>query len=727
FLVSFGKEVPTHWGDDDYKQEILIYIPAEYTGDVFFHVFDPDCGGIHDEINEAWNTTTRFSILSGRTTELQSRSFQEDSSVDNRWVSIFNLPLTEGQLIGSAYLFAIKIEGGAGDDGNLYQIRVSSAESNMPIPDVVYTMEQVCFRQASNKSEVVELTFDPPLANETPVIIRAFDNDDPGVITLDTPARKKLQVRDYGNDRWAEDSFRVQPGESVEKWRLRIQQGPSLNNDMVIYVKDGQKDEYLPIRYPILLQPLNRAPEIQTQTAIDTSTSCQVIFFDATGTTDADGDQINYEWNFGDGTTGNGMKVSHRYTRPGHYQAMLTAIDNSITDCKISTQIIPVIINTPPVAEAGLNRKGCPGEIFQFDGSRSFDRDGRITNYEWDFGDGSTGQGKAVTHTYENTGIFKVRLKVTDDSQSTCNTAVDDLVVRINNPPIANAGPDQLTGRLTVAFDGTQSNDPEGESLIYIWGFGDGSPPRTGATPVHTYREPGTYLVSLTVRDRSSTRCDEDSDQMTVIINRPPNADPGEPQIGCTGESLNFDASNSKDRDGEIVSFSWNFGDGKSATGITANHLYDQPGIYTVTLTVDDNSATEASRDINVTEVRINVPPVAVASADPEACINGKINFDGSLSYDPDGDYLTYQWDFGDEQIGTGSSTVHYYTAPGLYTAKLTVRDGSETGCSETSTQIQVKINEPPVAVTGPDIFTCSSTVDFDGSQSHDPDGAIIE
>lgn len=727
FLVTFGKECPTHWGDDDFIQEVLIRVPLDFKETVHIQVFDPECGGQYDEINRNWNTQTTF-ILLGAAGAMNRREFGEDPAADARWMTLFSASADQGEMGDNYYQFKLRVEGGTGDDGNLYHVRASLSNERMTeIAGVDYYLENVCFRQPELENEVIELNFDPPLANETPVDIYTFDNDDPNIITLFTPVRPNLVLRNYGNNQNVKNTFRVQAGESVDIWTLRIQRGPSHNNDMAIYVEDGVKKEPLLIHYPIRIAPLNRAPEIQTETTTPNLSDCQTVAFDASATTDPDGDNMTFEWNFGDGQTGSGIKTTHRYTQPGTYQAMVTVTDNSKTDCKVSTHVIPVVINQPPVAEAGLNQTGCPDETFQFDGTRSYDRDGQIATYSWDFGDGESASGKLVTHKFARPGQYKVKLTVTDDSGTTCDTASDELAVTINQPPIANAGPDQKVGILTVSFDGTQSHDPEGDQLTYIWDFGDSSPLKMGATPVHTYRQPGTYQATLTVRDQSNTECNEDVDDMIVIINEPPVADPGDPQIGCVNESISFDAGRSKDNDGSIIKYHWDFGDGATADGPNPTHTYAGPGVYTVTLTVDDDSGTNVSRDINVTQVTINQPPTAVIGNIPVVCVNGKVNFDGSLSYDPDGFINDYIWDFGDGQIGTGPNPVHYYNESGTYDVKLTVRDNSGTDCAEVSARSKVIVNEPPVAVHPDDIFTCSSTVEFDGSQSYDPDGKVVE
>jgi parallel beta-helix repeat protein len=123
-----------------------------------------------------------------------------------------------------------------------------------------------------------------------------------------------------------------------------------------------------------------------------------------------------------------------------------------------------------------------------------------------------------------------------------------------------------------------------------------------------------------------------------------------------------------------------------------------------------------------------NYPPTADAGPDQYVKVNQTVNFDGSVSYDPDGDTLTYKWDFGDS-TSTGwlssSKTSHSYNKPGNYTVTLTVSDGSLTdnNACKISVSRTGNNNTAPVANAGPDQYVkVNQTVNFDGGKSYDPD-----
>ncbi len=144
----------------------------------------------------------------------------------------------------------------------------------------------------------------------------------------------------------------------------------------------------------------------------------------------------------------------------------------------------------------------------------------------------------------------------------------------------------------------------------------------------------------------------------------------------CVGLDCDFDASTSTDPDGSIVSYSWDFGDGSpAASGVTPpTHTYATGGFYNVTLTVeDDEGATNSvTQTIGVFDPAVNVPPMASFTVSDKAL---DIALDASASADVDGTIVSYDWDFGDGNTGSGVTTSHTYLAPGTYTVELTVTD----------------------------------------------------
>lgn len=161
--------------------------------------------------------------------------------------------------------------------------------------------------------------------------------------------------------------------------------------------------------------------------------------------------------------------------------------------------------------------------------------------------------------------------------------------------------------------------------------------------------------------------------------NRAPVAHAGEDQEVIKEEKVYFDGSGSTDPDGDELSYSWDFGEESTGTGANPSHVYSTEGYYTVNLTVSDDEGLEDSDSILITVISTsgNHGPIAQAGADQYVETGDTVNFDGSGSSDPDGDTLSYSWDFDDGSTGSGATPSHVYNSAGTYKVILTVSDAS--------------------------------------------------
>jgi len=206
-----------------------------------------------------------------------------------------------------------------------------------------------------------------------------------------------------------------------------------------------------------------------------------------------------------------------------------------------------------------------------------------------------------------------------------------------------------------------------------------------------------------------------------------PFAVPTGPGFAARNRPASFDGSASWDRDGDTLSdYRWDFGDGGVGTGMTAEHTYTALGTYTVSLVVSDGVVDSAPGTMEITVVGETLP-VAHAGPGYETRYGGTIVFDGSASYDPDGDALqSYTWDFGDGTTGGGVNPAHTYGAPGNYVASLVVSDGANDSVAATASVV-VHPNTAPVADPGgPYGGHWRDSLLFDGTGSGDPDGDAL-
>ena len=248
-----------------------------------------------------------------------------------------------------------------------------------------------------------------------------------------------------------------------------------------------------------------------------------------------------------------------------------------------------------------------------------------------------------------------------------------------NQAPVAVAnGPYSGTVDVPVAFSSAGSYDPDGDTITYLWAFGDGDT-STEENPTHTYTSADTYTVSLTVTDPYDA---SDVDTTTATItgggpNQAPVAVANGPYSGTVDVPVAFSSSGSYDPDGDTITYLWAFGDGDTSTEENPTHTYTAADTYTVSLTVTDpyDASDTDTTTATITGGGPNDPPVANAGPDVNAMVREDITFDGTGSYDPDGDTITYLWAFGDNKTGSGPIVVHDYKKPGTYDVTLTVTD----------------------------------------------------
>jgi PKD repeat protein len=460
---------------------------------------------------------------------------------------------------------------------------------------------------------------------------------------------------------------------------------------------------------------------------------------------------VRYLWSMGDGEEivqrprdRDFGRPSYRYATHGVYTVTLTVTDSADNPCNSATVSRTITVNAPPVANAGGGRSLVAGEIAAFDAGASSDPDGTIVSYLWDFGDGSQAAGPAVRHAFHRTGDYQVRLTVLDDSPFETGKGFDTVTVNVreaaNRQPIAHAGADRTVfAGEAVRFDAGRSVDPDGEILSYAWDFGDGF--GSDAPMVeHTFWQPGTYSVSLAVTDNGKVGNTRSVDSAAITVlpaqNRPPVAVFPQEFSATTFRPLALDASAADDRDGSIVTFEWDFGDGSKGSGPKVSHQYEKPGVYDARLVLRDNGLPEPAAvgfnfKVHVAD-KVNLPPVAAAGKDITANAGEEIALDASASRDSDGSILSYRWELGDGNRTSGIRSRHIYQYPGTYRVKLTVTDDGpgealSVGDELVVTVLPVSNTAPVAAVSGPAAVNKGEAARFDGTASNDPDGNILQ
>ena len=355
-----------------------------------------------------------------------------------------------------------------------------------------------------------------------------------------------------------------------------------------------------------------------------------MVLFDAGGSQDPEGGLLKYYWDFGDETTLEGMNPTKIYKRGGVYQVKLTVKDDSDLPNSSDTDQMVVRVAESPVADAGEDQTVYANTNVQLDGSESSDLDGVVNSFLWDFGDGTTGGGAMLTHTYTKPGTYRVLLTIVGDQIGDVdNTDKDEMIVTVVSAPEAKFTiPKVVALNADVQFDGSESSSEASEIVSWKWDFGDESSAE-GAKATHAYNTPGKYSVILTVAADMEEERKSTSLRRFIIVNSEPIADAGKDQLVGVNQLTVLNASGSKDTDGAIVSYDWDFGDGQTGSGIEVHHRFKISGKYTVTLKIMDDTDVGNNSDTDTVLVTVNDAPTPVIDVADWADAGAEVQFSG--------------------------------------------------------------------------------------------------
>jgi DNA/RNA endonuclease G (NUC1)/PKD repeat protein len=292
----------------------------------------------------------------------------------------------------------------------------------------------------------------------------------------------------------------------------------------------------------------------------------------------------------------------------------------------------------PPIAAIDGPYAGSEGGSIAMSAAASVDPNGTVVSYAWDFGDGTTGTGPSVAHTYAKGGVYTVTITVTDNDN--LSDTIQTVATVANVPPIAALdGPYTGAEGSAIAMSAAASRDPNGTVVSYAWDFGDGTK-GTGPTALHTYAQDSVYTVTVTVTDNDGHT--DTTQAIAMVTNVAPAIAPFAGATLLPGES--YAASGSFTDPGmDPWTATVDYGDGSGATplalsgmGFALAHTYGSAGVFTVTVSVsDDHVTTTATQTVTVTSqaqaVRNVIALVELLSVSGEIRRNVAILLDAQL------------------------------------------------------------------------------------------------
>lgn len=267
FLITFGAQSETAWGDDDFSQSFFFIIPESWKKPFFIRVYDPETGGAHDEIRGTPDTKTTFTVYGGAGTisdpdasnaqpvgnynsgtVLGSRTFDDNIKFDSKWFSFGPFNPVEGEYMPEykGYVFKIIAQGISGNDGNLYRYFLSSVSSDNKIVEGAnaFTYEY-SFRMWDEGGSVSHIY--PFVSNKVISIkIHTFDFDNDGQVRIVSQAKKSEKVTISGDNLWASSIHPITEKEKNSSLDIQlIKLKRSVNNNVVFYITN-QYGELLP-------------------------------------------------------------------------------------------------------------------------------------------------------------------------------------------------------------------------------------------------------------------------------------------------------------------------------------------------------------------------------------------------------------------------------------------------------------------------------------------------
>jgi FOG: PKD repeat len=485
------------------------------------------------------------------------------------------------------------------------------------------------------------------------------------------------------------------------------EQSPHLN-DSALYTVPGDYTVKLYNTYSGCVDSAIKNIHVRPGPNIDFSAgnaiSCQapltVTFTDASSSP-----IVDWQWNFGDGSTGTGSPVNHTYNSAGDYNVSAVFTDNKGCQASISKPAI-VKIELPKVSIKNAPVGGCVPFTWNPDDS-VYSLDG-VRSWHWDFGDGTTSTQQAPSHTYTSPGTYNVTLTITTNGGCTESITVPR-AVQVGTPPSPDftMSATDICASETVQF--TDQSTPASGISSWRWDFGDGTT-SSEQNPTHQFIDTGTFAVRLTVENNG---CPETSERQFIRV-RPPVAG-FIPHVECGGLEVQFENTSIIDNS-EPVTYSWDFGDGTTSTEAAPTHTYGSFDAYTVTLTVTNGSCS----DVFVGRVNLVRETANFTISDDPGCRNAPITF--TSTNNPD-NIASFEWQFDGGAFGTSNrDTVVRFNTNGRHTITLRITDRN--GCVDTQTGT-IDITSPTADITANGPGGCENTMITFTDQST-PDGSPI-
>ena len=403
----------------------------------------------------------------------------------------------------------------------------------------------------------------------------------------------------------------------------------------------------------------------------------------------------SWHWDFGNGDTSTVQNPIYKYPQSGNYAVTLT-VTTSTGCANIGTKTIHV--RALPAPAFSFSSPDCEAQAITFTDA-SISTEGNITQWLWDYGDGTTPETKTTNasflHTFAKAGSYTVKLQVSTN-QGCSSSAISHSVTVHASPTADFTLPDVCLANAVAQFTNKSTSTDTSNIILfkYLWDFGDANSTTANPNnsflknPVHQFTKAGTYHISLTVKSKDTCIVSTAKD-FTVSGQANFTAQAS----ACPGDTVLF--TDKTDGTNKIVSaWHWDFGDGDTSAVQNPKYAYTNPGDYTVKLTVSGHngcSITSFSQAIH-----INKKPVADFTYSTPDCDSQSITFTDK-STTAEGTVTSWLWDFGDGSATSAlQNPTHTFSPYKTYAVTLVVT--TNLGCSSVAISKSIVVNQLPVA-----------------------------
>ncbi len=401
------------------------------------------------------------------------------------------------------------------------------------------------------------------------------------------------------------------------------------------------------------------------------------------------GNNLSYQWSFGDGNISTVGSPSHDYPNAGTYTIKLFAMDPY--GCKDSITKTDKIKVYNPIAHFTMSDSFgvCPPLLVNMTNTSA-----NVASNTWTFGDGSGANFAAPSHLYTYPGSYTVKLVVRNNGG--CADSASRTVKVLGPTGILSYSPTLSCVPFTVNFSSVTQN-----AVKLMWDYNDGVVATTTSnTSSYNYVNAGSYIPKLILEDASGCR-------VPIIGKDTINAKGIKAQIAtqnalvCDSGFVTF--NHSSITNDIVTNYLWRFGDGASSTQAQPSHKYTNNGFYNVKLVVRTQTGCTDSITTNSLVKVVGKPHVAI-TADSLVCRNGSLVFASAVVH-PDTASITWNWNFANGNTSSlQNPPSQIFPIAGNF--NVSVITNSSNGCADTTIKV-VAVKDLPNVDAGIDTAIC--------------------